>query len=89
MALVKLAEGLMRSPDITYASLAKAFNQPLEKHAETLSRMATMIRSRADIQNQTAEQREARERMALFPAKAEVLFIAPDVWVVSALRYIR
>ena len=48
--------------------------------------MATMIRSRADILNQTAEQREARERMALFPAKAEVLFIAPDVWVVSAIR---
>lgn len=69
--------------DITYASLAKAFNQPLEKHAETLSRMSIMIRNRADILNQTAEQREARERMALFPSKAEALFIAPDVWVVS------
>ena len=44
--------------------------------------MATMIRSRADIQNQTAEQREARERMALFPSKAEVLFVAQDIWVV-------
>ncbi|EPS96409.1 hypothetical protein FOMPIDRAFT_1025409 [Fomitopsis schrenkii] len=67
--------------DITYASLAKAFNQPLEKHAETLLRMTTMIRNRKDILNQTAEQREARERMALFPAKAEALFIAPEVWV--------
>jgi len=67
--------------DITYASLAKAFNQPLTHHAETLARMTAMSRHRADIMNQTAEQREARERMALFPAHAEALFIAPDVWV--------
>ncbi|KAH9925115.1 uncharacterized protein B0H18DRAFT_1009902, partial [Fomitopsis serialis] len=45
------------------------------------SRMTSMSRHRADIMNQTAEQREARERMALFPAGAEALFIAPDVWV--------
>ncbi|KZT04872.1 Molybdopterin binding protein [Laetiporus sulphureus 93-53] len=67
--------------DITYASLAKAFNQPLAHHAETLSRMMKISKHRMDIMNQTAEQREARERMALFPANAEVLFIAPDVWV--------
>ncbi|OCH88719.1 Molybdopterin binding protein [Obba rivulosa] len=67
--------------DITYASLAKAFNQPLAHHAETLARMTTMIKHRADIANQTEEQRTARERMALFPANAEALFIAPDVWV--------
>ena len=45
--------------------------------------MAELVRHRADMANQTAEQRAARERMALFPAGAEVLFIAPDVWVVS------
>ncbi|KAI8989041.1 MoaB/Mog domain-containing protein [Trametes punicea] len=67
--------------DITYASLAKAFNQPLEHHQETLRRMNEMTRHRADMALQTPEQRAARERMALFPARAEVLFIAPDVWV--------
>ncbi|CDO70069.1 hypothetical protein BN946_scf184601.g22 [Trametes cinnabarina] len=71
--------------DITYASLAKAFDQPLEYHQETLRRMGEMTRHRTDIAQQTPEQRAARERMALFPAKAEVLFIAPDIWVVSAL----
>ncbi|KAI9056498.1 Molybdopterin binding protein [Trametes sanguinea] len=67
--------------DITYASLAKAFNQPLEHHQETLRRMNEMTRHRADMAQQTAEQRAARERMALFPKDAEALFIAPDIWV--------
>ena len=51
--------------DITYQSLAKAFDQPLEHHAETLRRMNEMIKYRTDIANQTDEQRQARERMAL------------------------
>ena len=42
-----------------------------------------MIKHRTDIANQTDEQRVARERMALFPARAEVLYIASDLWVVS------
>ncbi|OBZ76949.1 N-acetylglucosaminyl-phosphatidylinositol biosynthetic protein gpi1 [Grifola frondosa] len=67
--------------DITYASLAKSFELPLTHHEETLARMTEMTRNRPDIVQQTAEQRTARERMALFPAGAEVLFIAPDVWV--------
>ncbi|KAH9936701.1 Molybdopterin binding protein [Amylocystis lapponica] len=67
--------------DITYASLAKAFGQPLAHHQETLRRMVEMSKARIDIAGQSAEQRTARERMALFPARAEVLFIAPDVWV--------
>ena len=70
--------------DITYQSLATAFNQPLEHHTEALRRMTELIKHRTDLANQTPEQRTARERMALFPAQAEVLFIAPDVWVVSA-----
>ena len=45
--------------------------------------MNAMISHRTDIQNQTEEQRIARERMALFPARAEVLYIASDIWVVS------
>ncbi|KAI0767249.1 MoaB/Mog domain-containing protein [Fomes fomentarius] len=67
--------------DITYASLAKAFDQPLEHHAETLRRMTELIKHRPEFAKQTHEQRVARERMALFPARAEVLYIAPDVWV--------
>ncbi|KAI0634363.1 Molybdopterin binding protein [Trametes polyzona] len=67
--------------DITYASLAKAFDQPLEHHQETLRRMNEMIKARTDLTQQTDEQRVARERMALFPARAEVLYIAPDIWV--------
>ncbi|KAI0826134.1 MoaB/Mog domain-containing protein [Irpex lacteus] len=67
--------------DITYASLAKAFNQPLVHHEETLRRMAEMTRTRPDIAQQTDEQRVARERMALFPAQAEVLYIESEIWV--------
>ena len=37
----------------------------------------------ASLGEQTEEQRTARERMALFPERAEVIFIAPDIWVVS------
>lgn len=37
---------------------------------------------RADIKNQTEEQRVARERMALFPANAEVIYTSSEVWVV-------
>jgi molybdopterin-biosynthesis enzyme MoeA-like protein len=67
--------------DITYASLAKAFNQPLKHHAQTLTRMADLSKHRKDLQNQSAEQKVARERMALFPAHAEVLFVGEDMWV--------
>nr|VWO98607.1 Uncharacterized protein [Ganoderma boninense] len=67
--------------DITYQSLAAAFEQPLEHHAETLRRMGEMIRHRTDLGKQTDDQRVARERMALFPARAEVLYIASDIWV--------
>ncbi|KAI1792424.1 Molybdopterin binding protein [Ganoderma leucocontextum] len=67
--------------DITYQSLAAAFEQPLEHHAETLRRMGEMLKHRTDLVKQTEEQRVARERMALFPARAEVLYIASDIWV--------
>ncbi|KDQ56640.1 hypothetical protein JAAARDRAFT_36118 [Jaapia argillacea MUCL 33604] len=67
--------------DITYASLAKAFNQDLVHHQETLRRMAEMSKSRPWIATQNEEQRTARERMALFPKNAEALFVAEDIWV--------
>ncbi|KAI0046787.1 Molybdopterin binding protein [Auriscalpium vulgare] len=67
--------------DITYGSLAKAFHQPLVHNAEVLRRMAEFGRSRSWVAQQTEEQREARERMALFPEHAEVLFVGKDIWV--------
>ncbi|KAJ7135468.1 MoaB/Mog domain-containing protein [Mycena crocata] len=66
--------------DITYASLAKAFSQPLVHHPETLARMAQMIQHSAWRSAQTPQQQTATERMALFPDKAEVIFV-PDIWV--------
>ncbi|TFY74180.1 hypothetical protein EWM64_g9833 [Hericium alpestre] len=67
--------------DITYESLAKAFNQPLKHNEEVLRRMLEMSKHRPWVAQQNDEQRKARERMALFPEKAEVLFIARDLWV--------
>ena len=71
--------------DITYASLAKAFNQPLAHHQETLRRMAEMSRNRPSVAQQDEEQKTARERMALFPAEAEVLYIESEIWVVCGV----
>lgn len=70
--------------DITYASLAKSFSLPLVHHAETLHRMAAWSKNRRDIAEQSAEQKTARERMALFPSgrEAEVIFTVEDLWVV-------
>jgi len=67
--------------DITYASLGKAFNQPLVHHPETLRRMAELIKHRSWVHTQNEEQKRARERMALFPANAELFFVARDIWV--------
>jgi len=73
--------------DITYASLAKSFNQGLAYHEETLARMEESRKHRAWILQQSEEQRTARKRMALFPDASEVLFVASDIWVVSMLVY--
>jgi molybdopterin-biosynthesis enzyme MoeA-like protein len=71
--------------DITYASLAKSFSQPLVHHPETLSRMRRAFQHRRWLQDVeiSDEQREATDRMALFPENAEVLFVATEMWVVS------
>jgi molybdopterin-biosynthesis enzyme MoeA-like protein len=68
--------------DITYQSLAKAFDQKLVHHQETIDRMKGMNKHRRWIGTQNTEQRAATLRMALFPEKAEVLFVAEDIWVV-------
>ncbi|ODN78639.1 hypothetical protein L202_04232 [Cryptococcus amylolentus CBS 6039] len=76
--------------DITYASLAKAFNLPLVHHPETLRRMwaLTTPERRKELEAASQAQREARERMALFPtwkkegdAKSEAIFVEADKWV--------
>ncbi|KAH7106972.1 MoaB/Mog domain-containing protein [Auriculariales sp. MPI-PUGE-AT-0066] len=68
--------------DITYASLAKAFNKELVMNEEVRRRMAAMsIYKKTWLDQQTDEQRAARDRMAQFPAGAEVLFVAEDLWV--------
>lgn len=71
--------------DITYSSLAKAFDPEeakVEYHQDTLDRMWEMGKARYSLQQQTEEQKTARMRMALFPVKhAEVLHVAPELWV--------
>ena len=48
--------------------------------------MSETSKHRTDIAKQSDEQRVARERMALFPADAEVLFVHKDLWVVSEIE---
>ncbi|KAH7912853.1 MoaB/Mog domain-containing protein [Hygrophoropsis aurantiaca] len=67
--------------DITYASLAKSFEQGLTYHPETLARMEETGKHRKWVGKQTEDQKTARKRMALFPDAAEVLFVASDIWV--------
>jgi molybdopterin-biosynthesis enzyme MoeA-like protein len=69
--------------DITYSSLAKSFNQGLVYHDETISRMRAMMRSGQWFAGTTnEEQKTAAKRMALFPDKAEVLFVGAETFVV-------
>ncbi|EDR10567.1 uncharacterized protein LACBIDRAFT_184023 [Laccaria bicolor S238N-H82] len=67
--------------DITYQSLAKSFNQNLVHHEETIRRMSEMNKYRKWVGTQDAQQRAATRRMALFPEKAEVIFVGEDIWV--------
>ncbi|KAF8967935.1 MoaB/Mog domain-containing protein [Flammula alnicola] len=67
--------------DITYESLAKAFNQKLVHNDETIRRMREMNRHRKWIGTQNAQQLAATNRMALFPENAEVIYVGEDIWV--------
>ncbi|KAF9029569.1 Molybdopterin binding protein [Hymenopellis radicata] len=67
--------------DMTYASLAKAFGQKLVHHTETLRRLDQMNKHRPWVASQTPSQKEAAQRMALFPERAEVIFVGQDIWV--------
>lgn len=70
--------------DITYSCLAKAFDQPLERHEETLRRMTAFAAEKYDLSKQTAEQTSARELMGTLPSgkRSEVLFVESQKWVV-------
>ncbi|KAM6501290.1 MoaB/Mog domain containing protein [Amanita muscaria] len=67
--------------DITYASLAKSFNQNLVHHSETLTRLEALTRHRTWTRQQTPQQLDATKRMALFPERAEVIYIDGAIWV--------
>ncbi|CAK9780673.1 Molybdopterin binding protein [Cutaneotrichosporon oleaginosum] len=82
--------------DITYESLGKAFDLPLEHDPETMRRMAVMTTEKrlAELAVASAEEKAARDRMALFPiangghggdgqggSRSEVLFVCDDRWV--------
>jgi molybdopterin-biosynthesis enzyme MoeA-like protein len=77
--------------DITYSSLAKSFNQPLQYHKETIHRLTEMTQHRPWAKQQNEEQRTATMRMALLPEgeESEVLFVGEDLWVVSNLSKTR
>lgn len=45
--------------------------------------MAELLKHRSWAHTQNEEQKRARDRMALFPENAELLFVAKDIWVVS------
>jgi molybdopterin-biosynthesis enzyme MoeA-like protein len=75
---------LCEQDDITYPSMAKAFNLPLELNKETVKRMQAGLKARGiDPNAQNADQRKARERMAELPTGegAECIFVAEDKWV--------
>lgn len=77
--------------DITYQSIAKAFNLPLVKHEEALSKMKAISRPHKQQPDFSwdvdSPQRKARYRMIELPYdknipdEEQVLFVADDLWV--------
>lgn len=77
--------------DITYDSLAKAFNSPLALHQETVARMRAINSARPNEPafdwDTPSPQLTARMRMAMLPTGAgtRVLRVVPDRWVPVAV----
>ncbi|KAF8251630.1 Molybdopterin binding protein [Wilcoxina mikolae CBS 423.85] len=77
--------------DITYTSLASAFNSPLALHEETAARMRTITSERADARpfdwDTPSAALTARLRMATLPSGpgTKILFVVPDLWVPIAI----
>jgi molybdopterin-biosynthesis enzyme MoeA-like protein len=77
--------------DITYASIAKAFNLPLVLHEESLAKMKVLSKPRPDQPkfswDEDTPARRAKMRMIELPhdtnksAEEQVLFVAEDLWV--------
>lgn len=80
-----LTNDVSANKDITYESIAKAFDPQSAKlayHDETIRRMEELSKRRPSTVKQTDEQRTARLRMALFPVKdSEVLHVTSELWV--------
>ncbi|ODQ52200.1 Molybdopterin binding protein [Saitoella complicata NRRL Y-17804] len=67
--------------DITYPSIAKAFNKKLVLHDETVEKMKKLNKRPIDwsVDN---DEKKARLRMAQFPEGAQVIFPVPEeLWV--------
>jgi molybdopterin-biosynthesis enzyme MoeA-like protein len=77
--------------DITYASIAKAFNLPLVLHETSLEKMKRLSRPRPDAPkfswDEDTPARRAKMRMIELPHdesksdEEQVLFVAEDLWV--------
>ncbi|WFD33300.1 hypothetical protein MCUN1_000113 [Malassezia cuniculi] len=67
--------------DITYDSLARAFNTTLEYHDETIRRMDVSAKQRGHKLSESEDVKRARYRMALFPKGADVIFPTKEYWV--------
>jgi len=65
--------------DITYASIAKAFNVDLQQHPPTVQKMEEHYKQR------NIELNEARLRMALLPSPADDVLSTPGLWVPLAV----
>ncbi|KAJ3031778.1 UNVERIFIED_CONTAM: hypothetical protein HDU68_000065 [Siphonaria sp. JEL0065] len=65
--------------DITYASIAKAFNLSLVRHDETCSLMQKIAHTRDP--STPFDLNPGRLRMATLPSPAAVTFPCPDLWV--------
>lgn len=80
-----------RHDDITYPSLAKAFNAPLEFHEETWTKMRKFSKPKPDAPpfdwDKETPQRTARMRMAQLPtgSNCDVLYVSDTLWVPIAV----
>ncbi|CAG8675425.1 11296_t:CDS:2, partial [Cetraspora pellucida] len=70
--------------DITYSSIAHAFNLPLNYHQPTMDRMAEFVKNTPQMKvfrNETKKAIEARKRMVLFPQPSLVIYPKEEFWV--------
>nr|CAG8438581.1 9100_t:CDS:2 [Entrophospora candida] len=71
--------------DITYPTIAKAFNLQLTPHQQTLDRMMYVNSNTPSLKAMSTELSQetiiARNRMALFPTPSLVVYPSPKLWV--------